>query len=168
MNRRILLIVGMVVVFAAVFVVMQPEDEPPEPDIVTAEGATALRAEITAPAAPDPASAASMAPGTSVAELAAYASGGDAAKRAAAITALGNAPREEAIPVLGRILTDGEPEVDRPLALRALRDLALNQGDADGKIRDAVRNAIYHGDDFTKADEVQEALDTIEESQKGQ
>ena len=74
----------------------------------------------------------------------------------------------KALPVLGRILTDGEPQVDRPLALRSLRDLALNQGDDDGAIRDAVRHAIYHGDDFTKVDDVQEVLDIIEESQKGQ
>jgi len=92
---------------------------------------------------------------------------GDAAKRAAAIAELAEAPRAKALPVLGRILTDGEPQVDRPLALRSLRDLALNQGDDDGAIRDAVRRAIYHGDDFTKVDDVQEVLDIIEESQKG-
>ena len=96
------------------------------------------------------------------------ATSGDAAKRAAAIAALADAPRAKALPVLGRILTDGEPQVDRPLALRSLRDLALNQGDDDGAIRDAVRHAIYHGDDFTKVDDVQEVLDIIEESLKGQ
>ena len=63
------------------------------------------------------------------------------------------------------MLTDGEPQVDRPLALQSLRDLALNQGDADGAIREAVRNAIYHGDDQTKTDDVQEVLDIIEESE---
>jgi HEAT repeat protein len=93
---------------------------------------------------------------------------GDAAKRAAAITALAEAPRAQAVPVLARILTDGEPLVDRPLALQSLRDLALNQGDADGAIRDAVRHVIYHGDDFTKAGDAQEVLDIIEESQQGQ
>jgi HEAT repeat protein len=92
---------------------------------------------------------------------------GDAATRAAAITALSTAPRVEALPVLGRILTDGEPEVDRPLALRSLRDLALNQGDADGAIREAIRDAMYHGDDFTRSDALQEALEMIEESQMG-
>src|SRR6185369_7745603 len=89
---------------------------------------------------------------------------GDAAKRATAITALAEAPKARAVPVLRRLLIDAEPQVDRPLALQSLRDLALNQGDADGAIRDAVRNAIYHGDDLTKAGEVQEVLDTIEES----
>jgi hypothetical protein len=90
---------------------------------------------------------------------------GDAARRAAAITALAEAPRAQALPVLGRILTDGEPSVDRALALRSLRELALNQGDADGAIRHAVRQAIYHGDDLTDKDAVQETLDIIEESE---
>jgi hypothetical protein len=90
---------------------------------------------------------------------------GDAAKRATAIAALADAPKAHAVPVLRRLLTDAEPQVDRPLALRSLRDLALNQGDADGTIREAVRNAIYHGDDQTKADDIQEVLDIIEESE---
>jgi hypothetical protein len=101
-----------------------------------------------------------------VSQLIADSMGGDAAKRADAIAGLADAPRAEALPVLRRILTDGEPQVDRPLALRSLRDLALNQGDDDGAIRDAVRNAIYHGDDFTKADDAQEVLDIIEESRQ--
>ena len=108
-------------------------------------------------------------PGSSpppVSILAMETASGDADRRAAAITALGSAPRAEALPVLGKILTDGEPEIDRPLALRSLRELALNQGDADGEIREAVRHAIYHGDDFTKADALQETLEIIEESQQ--
>lgn len=90
---------------------------------------------------------------------------GDAAKRAAAITALAEAPRARALPVLGRIFAEGEPSVDRALALQSLRELALNQGDADGAIRDAVRQAVYHGDDLTDKDAVQETLDIIEESE---
>jgi len=92
----------------------------------------------------------------------------DATTRATAITALADAPRAEVMPVLERILTDGEPQVDRVLALRSLRDLALNQGDADGAIRDAIRHAIYHGDDLTRVEDVQEALDVIEESVQAQ
>jgi hypothetical protein len=101
-----------------------------------------------------------------VSQLVADSLGGDAGKRAEAIAGLAEAPRAEALPVLRRILTDGEPQVDRPLALRSLRDLALNQGDDDGAVREAVRNSIYHGDDFTKADDAQEVLDIIEESQQ--
>jgi hypothetical protein len=111
---------------------------------------------------PDPTAPAK--PAKSTAQWIADTASGDAATRAAAIEALAEAPRAEALPVLGRILVDGEPQVDRVLALRSLRDLALNQGDADGAIRDAVRHALYHGDDFTKANDIQEALEIIEES----
>jgi hypothetical protein len=114
-----------------------------------------------------PASAPSTASPQTVEQWIVDTTSGDAAKRAAAIAALADAPRAKALPVLGRILTDGEPLVDRSLALRSLRDLALNQGDDDGAIRDAVRHAIYHGDDFTNVDDAQEVLDTIEESQQG-
>jgi HEAT repeat protein len=90
----------------------------------------------------------------------------DAAKRATAIAALADAPKAQVLPALRRLLIDAEPLVDRPLALRSLRDLALNQGDADGAVREAVRNAIYHGDDQAKTDDVQEVLDIIEESEQ--
>jgi hypothetical protein len=117
-------------------------------------------------ATPDSSSIASpIAPGA-VARWIEDASSGDAGKRATAIAALATAPRADALPVLRRLLTDGEPEVDRRLALRSLRDLALNQGDADGRVRDAVRHAIYHGDDQTPADEAQDVLDVIEESER--
>jgi len=99
-----------------------------------------------------------------VARWIADADGGDAGRRAAAIRALAGAPKADALPVLRRILVNGEPQVDRPLALRSLRDLALEQGDDDGAIRDAVRQAIYHGDDLAPAGEAQEVLEIIEES----
>jgi hypothetical protein len=89
---------------------------------------------------------------------------GDAKTRATAIEALAEAPRAEALPVLARLLTDGEPQVDRVLALQSIRDLALNQGDADGAVRDAIRRVIYHGDDFSKPQDAQEAIEIIEES----
>jgi hypothetical protein len=92
------------------------------------------------------------------------ATGADAGKRAAAIAALAQAPVEQALPVLRRVLMNGEPAVDRPLALRSLRDLALNRGDPQSAIRNAIREAIYHGDDQTMAADAQEALDVIEES----
>jgi hypothetical protein len=127
----------------------------------TSPAASSVRPAATAQIANPPPAV----PSDSVAQLIADTTGGDAGKRAAAITALAEAPRASALPVLGRILTDGEPQVDRPLALRSLRDLALNQGDADGAIRDAVRSALYHGDDYTRTDDVQEVLDIIEESE---
>jgi len=91
------------------------------------------------------------------------ATGGDAGKRAAAITALAQAPVAQALPVLRRVLMNGEPSVDRPLALQSLRDLALNRGDPESAIRNAIREAIYHGDDQTMGADAQEALDVIEE-----
>jgi hypothetical protein len=36
--------------------------------------------------------------------------------------------------------------VDRPLALQSLRELALASGDGDGKVREAIRELLYHGD----------------------
>jgi len=121
-----------------------------------------------APVAPAPAAqpaAALPAPVTDddVARWTAEATGGDAGKRAAAITALSQAPVPQALPVLRRVLMSGEPGVDRPLALQSLRDLALNRGDPQSAIRNAIREAIYHGDDQTMSADAQEALDVIEE-----
>lgn len=92
---------------------------------------------------------------------------GDPSKRASAILALVNAPKAAAIPALHRIVEGGEPNVDRPLALQALRDLALYQGDADGVIRGVVRETIYHADDETLVERAQVALEIIEESEMG-
>jgi cytoskeletal protein RodZ len=124
-------------------------------------------ASIASPSA-SPASSPVAAATKSTEQWIADAASGDAGVRAAAITALADAPRAEALPVLGRILESGDPQADRPQALISLRDLALNQGDDDGAIRDAIRHVIYHGDDFTKAEDAQEALDVIEESLQGQ
>jgi hypothetical protein len=90
----------------------------------------------------------------------------DAARRAAAIRALAHAPRAQALPVLHRLVTHGDP-ADRPLALQSLRDLALEQGDADNGIRSAIREVIYHGDDEQLATGAQEALDAVERSEQG-
>jgi len=90
---------------------------------------------------------------------------GPASSRLAAIDRLSKAPREQALPLLKRALLNGEPGVDRPAALQALRELALSQGDGDQRIRDAVREAIYHGDDESLATDAQEALDVIAESE---
>ena len=122
------------------------------------------QASPVAPAASSPVGITAATATKSTAQWIADTANADAVTRAAAITALAEAPRDEALPVLGRILESGEPHVDRPLALVSLRDLALNQGDADGAVRDAIRHVIYHGDDFTRVDDAQEALDIIEES----
>jgi hypothetical protein len=100
-----------------------------------------------------------------VARMIAQIASGDAQLRAVAIGELAKAPKLAALPVLRDVLNGGEPGVDRPLALRALRDLALYQGDDDGAIRGAVREAIYHGDDEAFSLSAQEALEIIEESE---
>jgi HEAT repeat protein len=88
----------------------------------------------------------------------------DAAKRDAAITALATAPREQALPALRNVLTSGE-HVDRPQAINSLRELALGQGDADGRVREIIREVIYHGDDEALATQAQDALDVVEEAE---
>jgi hypothetical protein len=165
MQRRTYLLLGLAVGAVAVAIwsfTRQAADS--QPDVVAALPQPVPAASMVAsqPATP-PAN-----PTKTTTQLILDTSSGDAATRASAIEALADAPRAEALPVLGRILTDGEPQVDRVLALRSLRDLALNQGDADGAIRDAIRHAIYHGDDLTQVDDVQEALEVIEESLQAQ
>jgi hypothetical protein len=161
---RTYLLVAVIAVVAGGIIVWGLADEP---GISSAEAAGAPS--LSEPA--DPASPVASQPRPTpvavtktTAQWIADTASGDAATRAAAISALAEAPRREALPVLARILTDGEPEVDRVLALQSLRDLALNQGDADGAVRDAIRHVIYHGDDFTRVEAVQEALEIIEES----
>jgi len=60
------------------------------------------------------------------------------------------------------VLSAGERQVDRPLALKSLRTLALNQGDADEGIRNVLRQAIYHGDDDATVQGAQAVLDDVE------
>jgi hypothetical protein len=92
---------------------------------------------------------------------------GPPAVRVAAIERLATAPRDQALPLLRRVLLNGDPGVDRPAALASLRTLALAQGDGDERIRDAVREVIYHGDDQDFAASAQETLDAIGKSVPG-
>jgi hypothetical protein len=89
----------------------------------------------------------------------------DAARRTVAIRALAHAPRAQALPVLRRLVLNADP-AERPLALKSLRDLALEQGDADNGIRQAIRQVIYHGDDEQLAAGAQDALDAVERSEQ--
>jgi len=101
-------------------------------------------------------------PAATVEKWISEATGEEARARAAAIVALSGAPRSQAIPVLEKVLNTGEPGVDRPLALQSLRELALLQGDADGRVRDVLRHAIYHGSDEASSLGAQAALDDVE------
>lgn len=68
----------------------------------------------------------------------------DPSVREAAIRALATAPPKQAISVLQEVLNSGDPRVDRPLALASLREMALDRGDPDSRIRDAIRYAIQN------------------------
>jgi hypothetical protein len=160
----------LIVVFAVLAVAgfrYWKQESPPPPGIRVTKESVPRTVTVTAPAtstAPETAAAAPVS--TENAERwSREATGVDAGKRAAAITALAQAPVGQALPVLRRVLMNGEPTVDRPLALQSLRELALNRGDPESAIRNAIREAIYHGDDQTITADAQEALDVIEESQ---
>jgi hypothetical protein len=130
------------------------------PDI-PAQALSSLQSAPAAPGAAAPASA--LLSSVAVSKLAAVAVGTDPAARAAAITVLGAAPRLEGLSILQTVLKAGDTAVDRPLALRALRRLAIEQGDADGGIRDVLRAGIYDGTgDETAVRQDQAALDEIE------
>jgi hypothetical protein len=163
--------------FVAIFAYMQATRPEVAQPVATdpSTPATAAAADLTAPPAEQPAAveqappAPEPAPGPpqaasaeTVAQWSADLNGTDAAKRAAAIAAMASVPKEQAVPVLQGVLISGERQVDRPLALRTLRTLAERQGDEDGHIRDAVRHAIYHGDDDATTQAAQETLGQIE------
>lgn len=86
----------------------------------------------------------------------------DAKTRAAAIAALADAPKAQAMPALEHVLDNGEPNVDRHVALHSMYSLALRDGDPNGQIRDVMRRAIYHGDDDGVTQTAQSLLDDIE------
>jgi hypothetical protein len=128
---------------------------------------TATPSEATAPIsqpapadAPPPSSQAASS--NAVAQLQADVTGNDPAKRTAAIAALASAPRSQALPALRRVLSAGETDADRRLALISLHTLARNQGDADGGIREAIRDAIYHGDNEDVTSAAQAVLGDVE------
>ncbi len=171
MRQLLVLIAAAASVFGGTYWFASRDEEPvPTPAAAPATSVAAAPAEapsLAAPVAPPSAAQPEIASDASVplARLVADVNSGDAAKRATAIVGLTRASRADAIPVLRNVLLNGEPGVDRPLALRSLREIALAQGDADGAIREAVRAVIYHGDDAAPAEAAQETLDAIEASQ---
>ena len=170
MDRRIRVLIGVsavgIVAAATVYLVMHPAESVAHTPVETDPPPRATPRGAIQPSAGSAPTPSANSPET-VEQWIADTTSGDPAKRAAAIAALAEAPRAQALPVLGRLLTDGEPQVDRPLALRSLRDLALNQGDDDGAIRDAVRHAIYHGDDFERRSTTFRKCSTSSRSQQG-
>jgi hypothetical protein len=152
--------------------VPMPTSDVPASDVPTPPTPAAIPTIVTADAEPAPQPRSDSASTTATQAVApqtvvrwiAEATGHDAPKRAAAITALGKAPKLQALPVLERVVNAGESEEDRQLALASLRTLAQDQGDADGSIRKAVRDAIYHGDNEVVTREAQNTLGEIESS----
>jgi hypothetical protein len=169
MNRNVLVVLLIAAgVFAGVWYAAGREkaDDAPAPGVAPA---VAVASSDNGPSA-TPVTNAAPAVTASSADVARWTSEvnhASAGTRAAAIRALANAPRSEALPVLHNVLINGEPRVDRPLALQSLRELALGQGDKDGKVREAIREAIYHSDDQnpTLLADAQDALDVVEESE---
>lgn len=85
----------------------------------------------------------------------------DPQTRAAAIVALARAPKSVALPALRRIL-DGPSSDEQQIALSSLHTIAIEQGDHDGRIRDTIRGAIYHGGDESVSQNAQALLEDIE------
>lgn len=85
----------------------------------------------------------------------------DAGARADAIDALAAAPGSAAVPVLQKVLGDGD-DIERQLALSSLHALALREGDVAGAIRETLRQAVYDGGDEAVASGAQAVLDDIE------
>jgi hypothetical protein len=172
MNSRSAYVIALIVasgaVFAGVYFANGRGETPAAAPVASTPAPAPVRPAAAVPdtaATPATPAAPEVTPDT-VARWIADTSSGDAGKRATAISSLADAPREDALPVLRRLLTDGEPQKDRTLALRSLRSLALTQGDKDGAIRDAVRHAIYHGDDQSNIADLQGTLDAVEASEQ--
>lgn len=172
MNRNAVIVLFIAAgVFAGVWYAAGREEAGDSASNATSASASAPAAastDNTAPASAVPVAATGpIAAATDTARWISEVNHANADTRAAAIRALADAPRAEALPVLQNVLMNGEPQVDRPLALQSLRELALGQGDQDGKVREAIREAIYHNDDQnpTLLADAQDALDVVEESE---
>lgn len=154
-----------------------PGSSVPRPDEVTETGAPAPAAAVTNAAIVSTGTVAQSAPHSqetihgistgdltpeSIAQWIKDTQSTDPQVRAAAIAALADAPKAAAMPALERVLETGEPNVDRHIALRSMHSLALRDGDTNGQIRDAMRHAIYHGDDDGVTQTAQSLLDDIE------
>jgi len=149
-------------------------DAPALPDVDTANGTpstgdgsasasmqTRAAAQMEAPGPTSPPDAAAPDGESAVSKWVEDATGEDPKARADAISALAHAPKDAALPALKKVLTSGEPEVDRPLALASLRTLAIEQGDEDGRIKETLRQTLSHADDERLTEAAQAVLDEV-------
>jgi len=142
----------------AVSTIASPTATLPAQPSATAAASTAA----AVPAAVDPQPLAVSA--ETAANWMADATGYDREARALTVVTLATAPKAQATPILQRVLRGGALE-DMQLALQSLRTLAVSQGDADGRIREVLRQTIYDGGtDEAILHDAQAALDDIERS----
>jgi len=167
MNRTHVAVAGSMIVVAGLVYAWSARgtDEPPGSAPAEHPAAPSSMPVLASPPAADAAVATAKPAEATVEQVAAWVGdtqGDDAGRRAAAIAALARAPRAAAIPALRQVLATGEAGVDWPLALKSLTQLALEQGDEDGAVRNVIREAIYHGDGGNVPSLAQDALDTVE------
>jgi len=110
-------------------------------------------------------SSSTASPADAATRLIANAMSDDPQMRAAAIIELAEVAKSQAIPALHRVLVSGGPAEEQQLALHALRTLAQDQGDADGGIREVLRQAVYHGNHQDVMLAAQVVLDSVDGDQ---
>lgn len=86
----------------------------------------------------------------------------DARTRADAIAELSRSSDPRAIAALRRVLDDGDPQMDQPLALQSLQKLAMDRGDDDGAIRETLRHTIHHATDESVIQSAQLLLEDLD------
>lgn len=138
----------------------EPDAQAASPPAATAPPTVTVEQRATPPVPPAADMPAQMSP-DNAARWIADVNSEDAARRAAAINALADVPSATALPILQNVLTSGETGIDRPLAMKALRTLALREGDVNGAIRNVLREVVYHADEGV-AQQAQSVLDDLE------
>jgi hypothetical protein len=97
-----------------------------------------------------------------VEELLSAATGDFADNRLAAISALADAPRARALPVLLRTAKFSPVAADRHAALDSLLAQGSRQRDADDPIQELLRELIYDGDDEEVSDHAARVLEQLD------
>jgi hypothetical protein len=125
--------------------------------------AAALTETVAASPPPTVVKEASASKGPSDEQLRADALSPDPEKSESTLNALAKMPKERAIGVLRHVIISGD-EKRRVHALHSLRTLAVDQGDSDGAVRGAIRDAIYHGDSEDVTTQAQTVLAEVEDA----
>lgn len=117
----------------------------------------------SAPDSPSPTQAAFTPPTVvdNIDDLIAAATGDRADQRLAAITALADAPRARALPMLLRIARTGIVVADRHAALESLLVQAVQQPVAEDPIPDLLRDLTYDGNDEEVSEHAAQVLEQL-------